>query len=160
MPNTILNELGLSRQAIYTKSDKDGLRKTASKTPKTWDMLVPHFRNKIDEKADVLIKETIFARNRNRTTPFEATMKIHNKNVYLVTNGATIDDNVFSFSCKNQKDGVDKLTTWVNLLEEGRTEVTQAVAETCMEVIGFNTETIPTELLTRYYQENPTEEVA
>ena len=121
-------------------------------------MLVPHFRNKIDEKADVLIKETIFAKI--ATGLLLATMKIHNKNVYLATNGNKIADNVFSFSCKNQKDGVDKLTTWVNLLEEGRTEITQAVAETCMEVIGFNTETIPTELLTRYYQENPTEEVA
>ena len=159
MPN-ILKDLGLSRQAVYTKSDKDGLRKTASKTPKSWDMLVPHFRNKIDTKANVLIKETVFAKNRNKTSPFEATMKIHNKNVYLVTNGKSIEDNVFSFSCKNQREGIDRLTTWLDLLEEGRTEVAQAVAETCMEVVGFDTTTIPTELLTRYYQENPAEEVA
>ena len=113
----------------------------------TWDKLTSHFKEKLKDQSNKLIRETQWAKGNNPDYPMEARMMFGNANVPFGYHGGTQPQHlVKSIPCKDETQGKKQLNEFIAGLEND-IDVQKVVAEFVNGKKGFDATTIPSELL-------------
>lgn len=128
-------------------ANKRKKRKSTS-TLMTWDGLVKYFQDEIKgNDIEKLIRKTKFQEEKNDGYPMECRLMFKNANVPFGYRGGTSEDHlVKSLPCKDVEQGKETLTKIIQGIEADN-DVKKIVANFFKNRGGFDSKTIPTELL-------------
>ena len=125
-------------------------RKKRKSTPTliTWDGLAKHFQDQLmGDDVEKLIRETKFAKDKKDGYPMECRLMFGNANVPFGYRGGSLDEHlVKSMRCKDVEQGKETLTKIIQGIESDN-DVRKIVANFFKDRNGFDSETIPSELV-------------